>query len=442
MSGGHERLAPEQYARHWAVFWCLVAALAAWAAIASREPSFPLNVPQAAPAQGVEWFLVVKIPEATSEDIPIDTTRAQFAGWLQALERAGFRPMALSTVLAWLDQGRPLPQKTLVLLFRPGYRRTYEVLAPVLAEHGYPAVWLTDRDALRRGDHRYLSSHAIRKMRASKRWDLAWFDGRSVLPGQKTLAVELEGAGSGQPLRGLTLSPQIGDVALNTREATGVLRQLNVHPTWTTQELVDRLLVEAPVEGPSHLTARQIGVRPWGVAISADGMERPQAFTLRASLQGRVASVSWPSTKGKNDFQLYLQIPSGMGDVWVLLRSDRVTRQGVRLGFVDGGFVVEQELNGRRTRLTAVARPGATATPLKATMVLIGDHLELSVDDQPAVHVALHTAPPQSSGMVEFVVADRVRGAAVVQSARVLFAPFSRTQAVANKPQPAGPVQL
>ena len=62
--------------------------------------------------------------------------RERFQAWLKVLADDGFQFRPLSETVALLKRGEGVPAKTLVLVFDPGYRHTYETLAPVLRSSG------------------------------------------------------------------------------------------------------------------------------------------------------------------------------------------------------------------------------------------------------------------------------------------------------------------
>src|SRR5436309_3298425 len=84
--------------------------------------------------------------------------------------------MLLSEVSWRLNHGRGVPEKTVVLVFDPGHRQTYQIVKPILAQHHWPAVWLTNGSAMKRGHREYVTYHTAEKMRASGWWDVGYSD--------------------------------------------------------------------------------------------------------------------------------------------------------------------------------------------------------------------------------------------------------------------------
>lgn len=395
---------------------------------ARRMPAW-FKAPLVTSGEGVEWFLVIRIPEVPPGESDAAEARSRLTAWVEGLRHAGFHPMRLSTVLSARERGRRLPLKTVVLLFHPGHRRTYETLAPVLAAQQCPAVWLTDERAVGRSDRRYLSHHAISRMPQSGLWDVAWSQGPAA---GGLLAVELaQGRAGAGTSRRMTVNARGDRRALNQMTGRGHLYRLNAHPTWTVQDLVNRLLAEAPVDGPSYLTARRVGSQVWGVALDAKASDHQQPFGLEAPLNARGVSVAWPCTAGTPDLLLHVKMLSRSGEVWVSLRSDRSRGQGIRVGFTEDAVLVRQG-HEQATPLAAVPWSRASsAGRLSATVVLRGPYLHLLMDDERVLTLSGLGASAASDGIVELAASDQVRGAAGVELGGLVFVPLASPGSIA-----------
>lgn len=66
-----------------------------------------------------------------------------FAHQMDLLEENGYHPVSFSDLIAFVEQGEPLPDKPVVLTFDDGYYSNYEYAYPILLEHQFPATIFT-----------------------------------------------------------------------------------------------------------------------------------------------------------------------------------------------------------------------------------------------------------------------------------------------------------
>jgi peptidoglycan/xylan/chitin deacetylase (PgdA/CDA1 family) len=71
----------------------------------------------------------------------LTVTPENFRSQLQYLADADYHPVMLSDVYFYLTQGYPLPNKPVVLTFDDGYRDAYEIVFPMLLDHGFPGTF-------------------------------------------------------------------------------------------------------------------------------------------------------------------------------------------------------------------------------------------------------------------------------------------------------------
>lgn len=64
-----------------------------------------------------------------------------FAAQLRYLDDAGYHTITLDDLYLYWTQGYPLPEKPIVLTFDDGYRDAYEVVFPMLLEHGFTGTF-------------------------------------------------------------------------------------------------------------------------------------------------------------------------------------------------------------------------------------------------------------------------------------------------------------
>ncbi|MEW6032864.1 MAG: polysaccharide deacetylase family protein [Bacillota bacterium] len=73
-----------------------------------------------------------------------------FRRQMDYLVRRGFSTISFAQLLAYLEEGRPLPPKPVLLTFDDGYTSLYEIVYPVLAERGLTATFFIETGAVGR----------------------------------------------------------------------------------------------------------------------------------------------------------------------------------------------------------------------------------------------------------------------------------------------------
>ena len=71
---------------------------------------------------------------------PGSVTPALFAEHMAMIAAEGYRPVSLGEVLEHLGDGAPLPPRATLITFDDGYLDNLVNAAPILAQHGFPAV--------------------------------------------------------------------------------------------------------------------------------------------------------------------------------------------------------------------------------------------------------------------------------------------------------------
>jgi hypothetical protein len=423
---------PDNYALHWTAAVMAAAVLGGaplWETRVERAGRVP---PPAVAAGEARWFLTVRMPEVPVGEGAAENARRRVEEWLLALEREGFRPVRLSQAVKRLRAGEGLPEKSVALVFDPGYRSTYEALAPLLARRRWPATWVTDAPGLRAKDRRYVSLRDAREMSGSGWWDVGMKEKdptRLTLLTREWGPVVLNGRGSA------LWAGRDGKYALNGGDPRR-LRRLNANMAWSGQELVDRLLSERPLTGPARLGLRQIQEMRWGMVepLSEDG---DPGFELKTHPDGRGAAVYWLGTRGVTDLRVDLTVKSLMGELWLLLRSDEKAGEAVRVAFADGAVAVEEERGGVQN-LVGGGEADELGQPASftATVKLAGDRVEVWVDGRLCASAADLAVGGSGDAVTRLMIYEKVTGVARAESVSIRAEPLETASAWTEEERP------
>ncbi|MEW5985369.1 MAG: polysaccharide deacetylase family protein [Chloroflexota bacterium] len=108
------------------------------------QPTFPLVHPLLWGRQALTVLAYHRIgePERPSFDTykpNVSATPAAFAEQM-AFVQSRFNVIGLAEVVAWLEEGRPLPPRPLLITFDDGYQDNYDYAWPILRQRNLPAV--------------------------------------------------------------------------------------------------------------------------------------------------------------------------------------------------------------------------------------------------------------------------------------------------------------
>jgi len=111
------------------------------AVISALTPS-PVALPDQAQVPILMYHYVSELP-LNPDRYRLDLTvlPEDFQAQLQYLAEAGYHTITLTDLYLYLTQGVPLPEKSIVLTFDDGYRDAYEVVFPMLLEHGFTGTF-------------------------------------------------------------------------------------------------------------------------------------------------------------------------------------------------------------------------------------------------------------------------------------------------------------
>ncbi len=377
------------------------------------RPQIPLFEPRSPTATSFEnntYLLVHFSPVYSSRLLAPDTAES----WLTALASKGYHPMLLSDVRHRLEQGQDLPDKTVVILFDPGYRITFEVMAPLLAKYKFPAVWITTRQAQRRSDTRYLSNHILKAMKKTGMWDVGYFEDESTLvmepSGSKPFTI-----GNGKE----TWLSGAGRRALNRGVPTHSLNRLHINWNWTGQQIVDRLEAEKLLHGKGVLTLKRIQEHNWGI-ILPEASSQDSSFTFKAPSDSRTANLSWLGTKWRYDAQFNIEVKMLTGELWLLMRSDEEAGENIGVCFLNGKLSLTVKTHNESRSLLEVFVPSlAQPANFSAKVVLKGADLAVTVNGIVVAHTKNVPKLSSEEGIVRLTAYDKIAGAAHAESIKL-----------------------
>jgi peptidoglycan/xylan/chitin deacetylase (PgdA/CDA1 family) len=111
--------------------------------LAALDPtSTPVALPEQARVPILMYHYVSELPpnpDRYRRDLTVSPE--DFAAQLQYLDDAGYHAITLDDLYLYWTQGYPLPEKPIVLTFDDGYRDAYEIVFPMLLDHGFSGTF-------------------------------------------------------------------------------------------------------------------------------------------------------------------------------------------------------------------------------------------------------------------------------------------------------------
>lgn len=99
--------------------------------------------------------------------------REGFRRQLKALEEDGFEAVSLTDVFEFYYKEKPLPEKSVLLIFANGYLETYAAVDPILREMKWPAAMTVTTEKVVKRETFFLYWDRLRRMVDSGVWDLS-----------------------------------------------------------------------------------------------------------------------------------------------------------------------------------------------------------------------------------------------------------------------------
>ena len=181
--------------------------------------------------------------------------------------------------------------------------------------------------------------------------------------------------------------------------------------------------MEVPVQGSSYLHVGILDGR--NQALFGDG-SIPMHFDLAVPTTRRSAEIWWPSTKGHNDMSVELTLEKLTGELWMFLRSDDKTGEGLGLGISKGFVTVMKRAPGEQRQLAVFHPAWPLQGPFVCRAVLVDNTLRLYVNGTMLGNLTDIPDAPSRDAQFGMMIYDRVRGSAQVTDATILFTPLSK----------------
>lgn len=166
--------------RHWRG---LVAVLALCLTLATVW-HLPVTSTATAPAEGVAVPIIMyhSILSDPSRQGAYVITPAQFEQDLQYLQAGGYTTVTVADLIAYVREGRPLPDRPVMLTFDDGYYNNYHYAHPLLEQYGMRAVlspvavwseyYTAHPNECDRDNYSHLTWEQLRQMAQSGVWEI------------------------------------------------------------------------------------------------------------------------------------------------------------------------------------------------------------------------------------------------------------------------------
>jgi hypothetical protein len=398
-------------AKPWLALICgLLAALAIhrW-----RLKSFQSGA--ASPKPGVDWFLILRLPELQFDQIGSAEGKGRLGQWLDALDGAGYAPMFLSEAVARSSSGSPLPEKAVVLLYMPASRQTVEGVFPLLARHHFSATLLMPQEGVDTDSMRLLSRHSLAELHEQGFFDLGFYGASSMTftlrPSRRSAAPQAEMPLAWDPLADRNI--------LSSASEPRVLNRLNINLAWTGPQLLQRLAAEVPIRSTARLTAERLLHRYWGIMAEADA-----PFDLQADEDYRGATVTWRGTRGRKNLRVEISAEEVKDELWAYLRYDHAAESGWRVGFTPDHIFVEQIAGEDMDRILTVPWSRPRGGPLSATITLTGARLSVAAAGAPERTAELSGDATTKQALFGISVYSKIHALAMAKAVRIVAAPL------------------
>lgn len=147
----------------------------AFALFALRMWTRPVPPPERHPETWSSWdgFSALSIAGVSRTAAESYVTRDQLAGFLEALQGAGYQTIWPEDALAFLEGRHPLPDQAVLLMFEGGRKDSYVHTTPVLRQAGAVATLAVPTRLVENGSRFYLRPRDLARIAREPHWRLA-----------------------------------------------------------------------------------------------------------------------------------------------------------------------------------------------------------------------------------------------------------------------------
>ena len=216
-----------------------------------------------------------------------------------------------------------------------------------------------------------------------------------------------------------------GGTALNTREMiqSGTLERLNILSDWTSEDVVNRVRTEVPIESPAYLTLAPVQNLRWGVTLPR-GAASGHRFDLQVPLWRHSILIAWFGARRIPDFRLEASASQVVGSLVFRLRWSERDEAGLILKISPGSYLIQEKTASKFITLKRFPRSAANGFRLRAD--LVGNLLTVSTDGRSPQSLALPSEVPSSGGLLQVYLYDVLKGLAKAKNVDLTFIPLKQ----------------
>jgi hypothetical protein len=211
-----------------------------------------------------------------------------------------------------------------------------------------------------------------------------------------------------------------GGLAMNRGPIFGTMNRLHVLSDWTTEDLINRLRVEVPVDQASYLTLAPIQNLDWGVSTPQNSPEE-KYFDLAVPLWRRGIMLGWFGVKSHANFTLDAEAKDLIGNLAFRLRWNEQEGSGLVVTVSRRIWSIQQQSPSGFVLLKRMYRRSSGG--FQMILQLTDRVMTFSPDGETPETVLLPAGAPADGGTIQIYLYDSLKGSAQVKAVRMLYTP-------------------